>query len=160
MRSILICHYLRLGVDCVSDATKKTKELQKVALAAGLKLTRQRVAILRVLGGAEDQPDAIELHQRARRLEASVSLSTVYRTLAALSREGAIRRHAVGGSPARFEPASSTNHNHIIDIATGEVTDFVSNEIDEKLREIAQKHGYELVGCRFDIYGRRKTAHT
>lgn len=122
---------------------------------AGLRITRQRSAIVRVLAEAEDHPDANEVHARARGVDATVSLATVYRTLAALADKGVVHRLAFEGAPARFETSDTPHHDHIIDVETGHVVEFVSAEIERLQREVARCHGYEVVSHRLDLYCRR-----
>jgi Fur family transcriptional regulator, ferric uptake regulator len=124
----------------------------------GVRMTRQRCALLQVLAEAEDHPDATELHRRAREVDVSVSLSTVYRTLAALEAQGVVQRHAFEGVPAKFEPADMPHHDHIIDLDTGEIHEFHSEKIERLQREIAAELGFELVHHRLELYGRRKKA--
>ncbi|HWL59144.1 MAG TPA: Fur family transcriptional regulator [Paracoccus sp. (in: a-proteobacteria)] len=122
---------------------------------AGVRITRQRAALLRVLASAEDHPDANQLFQRATEAGAGVSLATVYRTLSALEAQGVIQKLEFEGEPARFEPADGKHHDHIIDIETGEVTEFVSDRIEKLQAEIAAELGYEIVRHRLELYVRK-----
>ncbi len=124
---------------------------------AGVRLTRQRAALLRVLAAAEDHPDAGELHARARALDPTVSLATVYRTLGVLEAEGVVHRHVFEGGAARFETADMPHHDHLIDVETGQVMEFRSDRIEELQAKIAAEHGYELVHHRLELYCRKKT---
>lgn len=123
---------------------------------AGVRITRQRQVILKVLSEANDHPDAMELFQRAVALDASVSLTTVYRTLKLLEEKGEIHRHAFEGGPSRFEPADSAHHDHLIDLDTGKVIEFHSEKIEALQREIADELGYEIEHHRLELYGRRR----
>lgn len=123
---------------------------------AGVRITRQRRVILRLLAEAGDHPDAMELFRRAVAEDASVSLTTVYRTLKLLEEKGEIHRHAFEGGPSRFEPADSGHHDHLIDIDTGQVVEFHSEEIEALQREIARTLGYEIVHHRLELYGRKR----
>jgi Fur family ferric uptake transcriptional regulator len=131
-------------------------DLERALREAGLRATRQRSAIVRVLAEAQDHPDAPEVHRRARDLEPAVSLATVYRTLAALAERGVVHRHAFEGAPARFETADAPHHDHIIDLDTGAVVEFASVEIERLQREIARRHGYEVVSHRLELYCRKR----
>jgi Fur family ferric uptake transcriptional regulator len=123
---------------------------------AGVRITRQRRVILRLLAGAGDHPDAMELYRRAVAEDASVSLTTVYRTLKLLEEKGEIRRHAFEGGPSRFEPADAGHHDHLIDVDTGQVIEFHSEKIETLQREIARGLGYEIVHHRLELYGRKR----
>ena len=133
----------------------ENRDYERVLRSAGVRITRQRQAILRVLSEANDHPDATELFQRATKLDASVSLTTVYRTMKLLEEKGAIHRHAFEGGPSRFEHADSAHHDHLIDIDTGDVIEFTSDKIEALQREIARELGYEIVHHRLELYGRR-----
>ena len=132
------------------------KDYEHVLRAAGVRITRQRAAILRVLSEAEDHPDAMEVFARARRIDESVSLTTVYRTLKLLEEKGEIHRHAFEGGPARFEPADSAHHDHLIDLDTGKVIEFQSERIEAIQKEIADRLGYDIVHHRLELYGRKR----
>ncbi len=123
--------------------------------AAGLKVTRQRRAIFRVLSEAQDHPDANEVHRRAQTLDSTVSLATTYRTLAALSEKGVVHRLEFEGASARFETSDTPHHDHIVDVDSGDVIEFVSAEIETLQREIARQHGYEIVSHRLELYCRK-----
>ena len=124
---------------------------------AGLKATRQRRAIFRVLTDADDHPDANEVHRRAQKLDRSVSLATTYRTLAALADKGVVHRLAFEGEAARFGTNDAPHHDHIVDIDSGQVIEFVSPEIERLQREIARKHGFEIVSHRLELYCRKQS---
>lgn len=123
---------------------------------AGLRVTRQRRAVARALAASDDHPDATELHLRAREIDPSVSLATVYRALGALEEKGAAQRHAFEGSSARFECADTPHHDHIIDVDSGEVHEFLSPEIERLQQEVARKLGYEVVSHRLVLHCRRR----
>ena len=124
--------------------------------AAGLRVTRQRRAIYRVLSDAEDHPDAPEVHKRAQAYDSKVSLATTYRTLAELADKGVVNRLPLEGEPTRFETGDAPHHDHIIDIESGEVVEFMSAEIEELQRQVARSHGYEIVFHRLQLYCRKK----
>jgi Fur family ferric uptake transcriptional regulator len=130
---------------------------EKALRRAGVRITRQRAALLRVLAAAEDHPDATQLHARATEAGAAVSLATVYRTLAALEAQGVILKLEFAGEPARFEPADGSHHDHMIDVETGEVREFVNERIERLQAEIAAEMGYEIVRHRLELYVRRRT---
>lgn len=121
----------------------------------GLRLTAARGVILQVLMESADHPDAIELHRRVTAISPGISLATVYRTLSVLEEKGALERHSFGDGAARFEPAQVEHHDHLIDVDTGEVTEFTSEEIERLQEEIARSHGFEIVSHKLEIYVRR-----
>lgn len=123
---------------------------------AGVRITRQRRTILRILDQDGDHPDALEIFRRASAIDPSISLSTVYRTMRLLEEKGAIHRHAFGGGPSRFEQAGGGHHDHLIDIETGAVVEFRSDTIEALQDEIARRLGYEIVSHRLELYGRKR----
>lgn len=122
---------------------------------AGLRITRPRRIILKILRETEGHPDAGEIFERAVALDRRISLATVYRTMKALEESGAIQRHAFAGGPARFEKSPEGHHDHLIDVETGEVIEFASEAIEALQEEIARRLGYEIVTHRLELYGRR-----
>jgi len=139
----------------MKQSDKRSRDYENALRADGVRITRQRTALLRVLAEAEDHPDANELHRRARAIDDSVSLSTVYRTLSALETQGVVQRHTFEGEPARFETADVPHHDHLIDIETGDVLEFRSDRIERLQREIAAEYGYDLVHHRLELYCRK-----
>lgn len=122
---------------------------------AGVRVTEQRVALLSVLNEADDHPDAEELHRRTKAISSRISLATVYRTLASLEEAGIIQRHAFEGGGARFETAEREHHDHILDLESGDVIEFHSDEIEALQTEIAARLGYEVVHHRLELYCRK-----
>lgn len=133
-----------------------TGDFEQLLRKAGLRITGPRKAILRSIADQEDHPDALEIYRRAKQTDSSVSLSTVYRTMRILQDRGAVRRHAFEGGPSRFEPADRAHHDHIVDVETGQVIEFRSEEIERLQKEIARKLGYEIVSHRLELYARRR----
>ena len=121
----------------------------------GLRITNQRVALVKVLLESDDHPDAVELYRRLRASDASISLATVYRNLASLESVGAAERHYFEGHGARYESTISEHHDHIVDLDSSEVIEFQSEEIERLQQEIAQKLGYEVVHHRLELYCRK-----
>ncbi|HSP24144.1 MAG TPA: Fur family transcriptional regulator [Saliniramus sp.] len=140
----------------MDEISHRVSELEQALRAKGVRITRQRAALLTVLAQAEDHPDANELHRRAREIDDSVSLSTVYRTLTVLEDQSVVQRHAFEGAPARFETADAPHHDHIIDLDTGNVMEFYSDRIERLQAEIAAEHGYEVVRHRLELYCRKR----
>ncbi|QUJ76324.1 transcriptional repressor [Sulfitobacter albidus] len=122
---------------------------------AGIRVTKQRIALMQVLAEADDHPDAFELHERARAVEPSVSLATVYRTLSTLEEGGVVHRHSFEGGGARFETTHEEHHDHILDIDSGAVIEFQSDKIEELQEAIARELGYEVVHHRLELYCRK-----
>ena len=122
---------------------------------AGLRVTQQRLGILAVLEEAEDHPGAEELLARVRSRDETVSPATVYRTLKALEAAGLVHRLSFGGEPARFEMAPRIQHDHLVDVDTGEVIEIQSDDLAALRRRIAAEHGYEIVEHRTVIRGKR-----
>tara|TARA_B100000949_G_C14278655_1_gene450764 strand:+ start:1897 stop:2355 length:459 start_codon:yes stop_codon:yes gene_type:complete len=141
-------------------ATKqqRTERFEQALRESGVRITRQRAAMLRVLAEADDHPDAVELHRRSEVEVPGISLSTVYRTLSALEEKGVIQRHQFDGASARFEHAETDHHDHMIDVETGDVIEFCSDRIEKLQAEIAAEMGYDIVHHRLELYVRKKPA--
>ena len=133
----------------------KRLDYEKELRRQGVRITRQRSAILGILSETEDHPDALEIFRRAVAVDPSISLSTVYRTMKLLGDMGAIHRHAFEGGPSRFEHATD-HHDHLIDIETGDVIEFKSDKIAQWQDEIAKSLGYDIVHHRLELYGRKR----
>ena len=123
---------------------------------AGVRVTKQRIALLAVLAEAEDHPDADELLRRTKDLQPDVSLATVYRTLTALEEAGLVHRHGFEGGGARFEIDKGPHHDHIVDLDTGEVLEFNSDKIEELQTQIARELGYDVIHHKMELYCRRR----
>ena len=134
----------------------KRLDYEKELRRQGVRITRQRRAILGILSETETHPDAVEIFQRAVTIDPSISLSTVYRTMKLLGDIGAIQRHAFEGGPSRFEHAAE-HHDHLIDIETGDVIEFKSDRIEQLQDEIAKSLGYDIVHHRLELYGRKRS---
>lgn len=137
-------------------STETPTDYETLLREAGLRITRPRRTILSILTGAGDHPDALEIFRRASAVDASISLSTVYRTMKLLEEKGAIHRHAFDGGPSRFEQADGVHHDHLIDMDTGKVIEFQSDRIEALQEEIAAALGYEIVFHRLELYCRPK----
>ncbi len=127
--------------------------IEKLCLEKGLRMTEPRRVIARVLSAAADHPDAEELHRRANALDASISLATVYRTVKLFEDAGIIQAHDFREGRARYEEVPTEHHDHLINVKTGEVVEFHSDEIEALQEEIARKLGYKLVDHRLELYG-------
>lgn len=126
--------------------------IEAQCLAKGMRLTGQRRLIAAVLAESEDHPDVPELHRRVAQRDKTISLSTVYRTVKRFEEQGIIERHAFQDGRARYEKASKDHHDHLIDLETGKVVEFRSEDIEHLQAEIARRLGYELVGHRLELY--------
>ncbi len=124
--------------------------------AAGLRMTAQRRLILRILAEADDHPDAKAIFQRGFAQDPTLALSTVYRTMKLLEERGAIDRHAFADGVSRYEHADQKHHDHLIDMDSGEVIEFTSDEIERLQVRIAAELGYDIVKHRLEIYGRKR----
>ena len=133
----------------------RATQLENALRKAGVRVTRQRAALLRIIAASEDHPDAAELHARAERAGAGVSLATVYRTLTTLQAQGVIEKLEFQDQPARWEAADQHHHDHMIDVETGAVVEFTSDRIERLQAEIAAEMGYEIVHHRLELYVRR-----
>ncbi len=122
-----------------------------------MRMTEQRRVIARVLSEAVDHPDAEVLYRRASRLDPNISLATIYRTVRLLEEAGVIEKHDFGDGRSRFEPVPDDHHDHLIDVNTGEVIEFVDDEIEQLQEKIAKKLGYRLVDHRLELYGKKLT---
>ena len=127
--------------------------LEKLCVEKGLRMTEPRRVIARVLSTATDHPDAEELHRRANAEDASISLATVYRTVKLFEDAGIIQAHDFRDGRARYEEVPDEHHDHLINVKTGEVFEFHSDEIEELQEIIARKLGFRLVDHRLELYG-------
>lgn len=134
--------------------TPMIDDLEHELRAEGVRITRQRVAILFALANSSDHPSAEEILERSRKQDSSVSLATVYRTLSILVDRGTILRNEFDGTGARFELANKPHHDHLIDVDTGDVIEFTSPRIEELQAEIARELGYDIIHHRLELYGK------
>lgn len=125
--------------------------------AKGLRMTDQRRTIAAVLEAAVDHPDVEELYNRAVVADPRISLATVYRTVKLFEEAGILEKREFGDGRARYESADRDHHDHLIDLQSGEVIEFVDPEIEELQERIAAKLGYRLMGHRLELYGVRQT---
>ena len=129
--------------------------LEKLCLEKGLRMTDQRRVIARVLSEAIDHPDVDQVYRRASGIDPHISIATVYRTVRLFEEASILERHDFGDGRARYEEAPSEHHDHLIDVNTGEVVEFRNEEIEKIQQRIAAELGFELVGHRLELYGRR-----
>ena len=129
--------------------------IEKKCTEHGLRMTDQRKVIAKVLSQANDHPDAEDLYSRASAIDPKISLATVYRTVRLFSEAGIIETHDFRDGRARYETTDDDHHDHLIDVTTGDVVEFVDDEIEKLQYKIAEKLGYELVDHRLELYGRK-----
>jgi len=127
--------------------------LEKLCAERGMRMTEQRRVIAKVLSEASDHPDAEVLYRRASRLDPKISLATIYRTVRLFEEAGVIEKHDFGDGRSSFETVPDDHHDHLINVKTGEVIEFVDDEIEELQKAIAKRLGYELVDHRLELYG-------
>ncbi len=118
-------------------------------------MTSQRRVIVQVLADSDDHPAAEDVYRRASRIEGRISLATVYRTIRLLEEAGILEKHDFGDGRARYEEIKRTHHDHLIDVDTGEVIEFVNEEIESLQEAVARELGYRLTGHRHELYGTR-----
>ena len=130
-----------------------TNDIENKCIKKGVRLTDQRKLIAKVMSGSNDHPDVDELHKRVTKLDSKISIATVYRTVKLFEEAGIVAKHDFKGTKARYEEATHEHHDHLIDINTGEITEFVNDEIEKLQEKVAEKLGYKLVDHRLELYG-------
>jgi Fur family ferric uptake transcriptional regulator len=130
-----------------------TSRLEQLCIERGLKMTEQRRIICRVLSDASDHPDVEQVYRRAVALDPKISIATVYRTVRLMEEANILRKHDFGDGRARFEESREDHHDHLIDLNSGEVTEFTNDEIERLQKEVAKKLGYQLIGHKLELYG-------
>ncbi len=130
-------------------------DLEQLCADKGLRITEQRKVIARVLSDSEDHPDVEQLHERASKIDSGISIATVYRTVRLFEEAGVLDRHDFGDGRSRYEPAPESHHDHLIDVESGKVVEFVDPELEALQKQIAEKLGYRLVDHRMELYGVR-----
>ena len=128
-------------------------KIEERCLKKGLRLTDQRKLIAKVMSESEDHPDVDELHRRVNKLDTKISIATVYRTVKLFEEAGILAKHDFKGTKARYEQATQEHHDHLIDINTGEIIEFVDEDIEKLQKKVAEKLGYQLVDHRLELYG-------
>ena len=127
-------------------------DIETLCANTGLRITDQRRVIARVLSESEDHPDVEALHARASAINPGISIATVYRTLRLFEEAGILERHDFGDGRARYEAASEAHHDHLINLDTGEVLEFVDEELEALQKRIAERMGFRLVDHRMELY--------
>ena len=130
-----------------------TDRIEKLCAEKGMRMTEQRRVIARVLSAAHDHPDVEELYRRSHDVDPHISIATVYRTVRLFEESGIIARHEFRDGRSRYEEASEIHHDHLIDMKSGRVIEFVDPEIEALQHAIARKLGFRLVDHRLELYG-------
>jgi len=128
-------------------------DIEALCATKGLRITDQRRVIAQILGDSEDHPDVETLHTRAAAVDPKISIATVYRTVRLFEEAGILERHEFGDGRSRYEAASDEHHDHLIDVETGKVIEFVDEELEALQRRIAEKLGFRLVDHRMELFG-------
>ena len=128
-------------------------DIEALCAEKGLRITEQRRVIARVLSEADDHPDVEALHSRAAAIDPGISIATVYRTVRLFEEAGILERHDFGDGRSRYEAAAEAHHDHLIDVETGTVIEFVDPELEALQKVIAEKLGFRLVDHRMELYG-------
>ena len=121
----------------------------------GVRLTDQRKLIAKVMSDSSDHPNVDDLHKRVTKIDPKVSIATVYRTVKLFEEAGIVAKHDFKGGKARYEELSEKHHDHLIDIKTGEIIEFVDDEIEKQQKKVSEELGYRLVDHRLELYGVR-----
>ena len=136
--------------------------IEQKCLSKGVKLTDQRKVIAKVISeskaeyGESDHPDVDELYSRVSKIDPKISIATVYRTVKLFEEAGILTKHDFKGGKARYEAMIESHHDHLIDIKTGEIIEFVDDEIEKLQKKVAEKYGYKLVDHKLELYGVKK----
>ena len=133
-----------------------TDTIEKKCLDKGVKLTDQRRVIAKVMSNSQDHPDENELYLRVSKLDTRISIATVYRTVKLFEEAGIIAKHDFKGGKARYEEVSEGHHDHLIDVNTGEIIEFIDEDIESLQKKVAEKYGYDLVDHKLELYGIKK----
>tara|TARA_B110000971_G_scaffold220436_1_gene264020 strand:+ start:543 stop:950 length:408 start_codon:yes stop_codon:yes gene_type:complete len=129
------------------------KNIEEKCKAKDVRLTDQRRVIAKVMSNSNDHPDVDELHKRVNKIDKKISIATVYRTVKLFEESGILEKHDFKGGKARYEEAPEEHHDHLIDINSGEIIEFVDKDIEILQNEVAEKLGYKLVDHKLELYG-------
>ena len=130
-----------------------SNDIENKCIEKGVRLTDQRKLVAQVMSSSDDHPDVDELHKRVAKIDSKISIATVYRTVKLFEEAGIVAKHDFKGTKARYEQATQEHHDHLIDINTGEITEFVNDDIEKLQKQVAEKLGYKLVDHRLELYG-------
>lgn len=127
--------------------------IEKLCIEKGMRMTAQRRVIARILSEADDHPDVEEVYIRSSKVDSKISIATVYRTVRLFEEAGILERHDFRDGRSRYELAESDHHDHLINLETGDVIEFVSKDIEKLQKKIAKELGFELADHRLELYG-------
>ena len=130
--------------------------IEQKCIDKGVKLTDQRKIIAKVMSVSDHHPDVDELYKRVSKIDPRISIATIYRTVKLFEECGILTKHEFKGGKARYEKLNESHHDHLIDIKTGEIIEFVDDEIEKLQKKVAEKYGYELVDHKLELYGVKK----
>ena len=130
-----------------------SSDIENKCIKQGVRLTEQRKLVAKIMSESKDHPDVDELHKRVSKLDSKISIATVYRTVKLFEEAGILAKHDFKGTKARYEQATQEHHDHLIDINTGAITEFVNEDIEKLQKQVAEKLGYKLVDHRLELYG-------
>ena len=133
-----------------------SKTIEQKCLFKGVKLTDQRKIIAKVMTDANDHPDVDELYNRVLKIDPKISIATVYRTVKLFEESGIVTKHDFKGGKARYEKLMESHHDHLIDVKSGEIIEFVNDEIEKLQKKVADQYGYELIDHKLELYGIKK----
>ena len=133
-----------------------SETIEQKCLAKGVKLTDQRRVIAEVMSGSTDHPNVDELYNRVSKIDPKISIATVYRTVKLFEETGILTKHEFKGGKARYEQLNESHHDHLIDVKTGEIIEFVDEDIEKLQKKVAEKYGYNLVDHKLELYGVKK----
>ena len=133
-----------------------SENIEQKCISKGVKLTDQRKIIAKVMSEANDHPDVDELYNRVSKIDSKISIATVYRTVKLFEEYGILTKHEFKGGKARYEELSESHHDHLIDVKSGEIIEFVDQEIENLQKKVAEKYGYDLVDHKLELYGVKK----
>ena len=125
-------------------------------LKKNVKLTDQRKVIAKIMTESTDHPDVDELYNRVLKIDSKISIATVYRTVKLFEESGIVTKHDFKGGKARYEQLMESHHDHLIDIKTGEIIEFIDDEIEKLQKKVAKKYGYDLIDHKLELYGIKK----
>ena len=130
-----------------------SNDIENKCIKKGVRLTDQRKLIAKAMSESEDHPDVDELHKRVSEIDSKISIATVYRTVKLFEESGIVEKHDFKGGKARYEQSPDEHHDHLIDINSGEIVEFVDKDIEKLQEEVAKKLGYKLVDHKLELYG-------
>ena len=128
-------------------------KIEEKCIGKGVRLTDQRKVIAEAMSTSTDHPDVDELHKRVNKIDKKISIATVYRTVKLFEESGIVEKHDFKGGKARYEESPEEHHDHLIDINSGEIIEFVDKEIEILQNKVAEKLGYKLVDHKLELYG-------